>query len=342
MNPTTKQRNSTADLLKGLAVVFMILVHLVELFAKPEVYTSLLGKISLFLGGPPAAPVFMVVMGYFIARSKRSLSSNLLRGAKLIALGFALNIGLNFHLLIRIGAGSIDVNPWPYIFGVDILFLAGLSIIVLSTVKYFAKLNLIPWVLLLAVIFVFQYFSPSATTINFQTYFRAYFFGEGIWWAYFPLIPWLAYPVSGVIVYILLFRFEKVFDRFYLYLIISGGIISFAFIGYASGVTSILEDYYNHGLLFFVYTCCFLVFYGTITSLLSKSKTNRVSNWLEWLGKNVTSAYVIQWLLIGNIATGVYKTQSLLETVLWFFAILLMTSLGVVAWEKFRKKDVGV
>lgn len=342
MNPATKQRNTTADLLKGLAVVFMIQVHLVELFAKPEIYTSLIGKISLFLGGPPAAPVFMVVMGYFIARSKRSLTSSFLRGAKLIALGFALNIGLNFHLLIRIGTGSIDTNPWPYIFGVDILFLAGLSIIVIAMVKNFIKFNLISWVLMLVAIFVIQSFTPSATSINFLSYFQAYFFGEGIWWAYFPLIPWLAYPATGVVVYILLSRFEKVFDRFYLYLIISSGIISIAFIGYASGVTSILEDYYNHGVAFFLYSCCFLVFYGTTTSLLSKSETIRLSNWLEWLGKNVTSAYVIQWILIGNIATALYKTQSLFETVLWFFAILLLTSLGVVSWEKFRKRSVKI
>ena len=59
-------RSFTADLLKGMAVLAMIQVHLMELFARQEVYDSLTGKISLFLGGIPAAPVFMAVMGYFL------------------------------------------------------------------------------------------------------------------------------------------------------------------------------------------------------------------------------------------------------------------------------------
>jgi surface polysaccharide O-acyltransferase-like enzyme len=81
-------RNRTADLLKGLAVIFMIQVHLLELFATQDIYVSWIGKISLFLGGPPAAPVFMVVMGYYFASSKRTLKSGTVRGLKLILLGF--------------------------------------------------------------------------------------------------------------------------------------------------------------------------------------------------------------------------------------------------------------
>ena len=88
-------RDATADLLKGTAVVLMIQVHLMELFALPDVLAGGAGQLSLFLGGPPAAPVFMVVMGYYTAASKRSLGGLLLRGLKLLALGAALNVGLN-------------------------------------------------------------------------------------------------------------------------------------------------------------------------------------------------------------------------------------------------------
>lgn len=31
---------------------------------------------------------------------------------------------------------------------------------------------------------------------------------------------------------------------------------------------------------------------------------------VKWLGKNVTLIYVIQWIIIGNIATEIYKTVS--------------------------------
>jgi hypothetical protein len=53
-------------------VALMIQVHLMELFAQPAVLASWVGKVSLFLGGPPAAPVFMLIMGYYAAASTRS------------------------------------------------------------------------------------------------------------------------------------------------------------------------------------------------------------------------------------------------------------------------------
>jgi len=60
----------TADIAKGIAVVLMIQVHLTELFAIPEWYEGVAGKLSLFLGGPPAAPVFMFLMGFFCLSGK--------------------------------------------------------------------------------------------------------------------------------------------------------------------------------------------------------------------------------------------------------------------------------
>jgi len=62
-DPKNSNRNQTADLLKGFAVIFMIQVHVIEQFATQTLYDSLWGKISLFLGGPFCAPVFLAVMG---------------------------------------------------------------------------------------------------------------------------------------------------------------------------------------------------------------------------------------------------------------------------------------
>jgi hypothetical protein len=61
------KRDGTADLLKGLAVLLMIQVHIMEQFVSSDTYNSLIGKASMFLGGPPCAPVFLAVMGYFLA-----------------------------------------------------------------------------------------------------------------------------------------------------------------------------------------------------------------------------------------------------------------------------------
>lgn len=58
---------------------------------------------------------------------------------------------------------------------------------------------------------------------------------------------------------------------------------------------------------------------------------------IEWLGINVTAVYVIQWLLIGNIATALFKTQGYLELFGWFTAVLLANSIVVFIWIRIKR-----
>jgi len=73
------------DLLKGIAILFMIQVHIMELFIDYAGQSSPVGRASLFLGGPFTAMVFMMVMGYFVAASRKSFKQNLFRGVRLFA-----------------------------------------------------------------------------------------------------------------------------------------------------------------------------------------------------------------------------------------------------------------
>ena len=116
-------------------MVLMIQVHLMELFAQPAVLDSWAGRISLFLGGPPVAPVFLLVMGYYLAASQAEQRPPVVARIKLIGLGGLLNLGLNAHLLVKIGQGTIALDPRPYILGVDILFLAGASTMMLAVLR---------------------------------------------------------------------------------------------------------------------------------------------------------------------------------------------------------------
>ncbi len=45
------ERKPLPDVLKGIAVILMIQVHIMELLMLPAVYNSSFGYISLFLGG---------------------------------------------------------------------------------------------------------------------------------------------------------------------------------------------------------------------------------------------------------------------------------------------------
>ena len=35
---------------------------------------------------------------------------------------------------------------------------------------------------------------------------------------------------------------------------------------------------------------------------------SKMFKYITWLGKNVTLIYVIQWIIVGNIGTAIYKT----------------------------------
>ncbi len=321
------------DVLKGLAVLLMIQVHLMELFARPEIFESLMGRISLFLGGPPAAPVFMAVMGYFLSMSGAGTVSMIARGFRLILYGFLLNTGLNFHLLYHIVSGESALNPLSYIFGVDILFLAGLSVIVIALLRKFAGNSLKWWLLFGISVPLLSTFLPSGNNgETWSTYLMAFFF-RASWWSYFPMIPWLAYPVAGYCFRLIEVRFQGqafsqktgIFAAIVLFAALLGGF------SYGFGISADLPAYYGHNLLYFLWALVFLILWSAgVRFLLQITGNNYVTVYLQWIGRNVTAFYVLQWLIIGNLATSLYKTSTTGQLILWYTAIVIITS--VLIW----------
>jgi uncharacterized membrane protein len=341
MTSQKSQRLLLPDLLKGIAVVLMIQVHLTELFARPAFFDSVAGKVSLFLGGPAAAPVFMAVMGYFLAWKAVSSKSLFLRSIKLIGLGILLNIGLNFHLLINYFLGYYsNLDPLSYIFGVDILFLAGLSMLVMAGLQKVAGKHLLPWILALLIAAAAEPFLPlyegKWPVIH---YVQAFFWGKA-YWSYFPLFPWLSYPLAGFLFYRLSKNIQISQWRTKTFLIIwlalfAGIALSFA---YGFRISINLPAYYHHQLLFVGWTMAFLAWWVLSWHFISSSFTN---NWffryLQFCGRNVTVFYVVQCLLIGNIATAIYRTQPPLPWLLWLVGILALSSLLTWGYVRIRK-----
>ncbi len=333
-------RKPLPDLLKGLAVILMIQVHIMELFAMESIYVSWVGKISLFLGAAPAAPVFMVIMGYFVGQSQKSIGRLILRGVKLIGLGLLLNIGLNLHLLYRIIIGDFDLNPWEYIFGVDIFFLAGLSILFLALTGKLLRKSIIFSLILVLGISVLPYLLNDHMIENGPLrYFQAFFWGNYSW-SYFPLLPWLSYPLTGYILAIYATQLPKV-----IYQIRTKAIVGFILailivlsFPWAIRITSNLSLYYHHGTIFFLWTIAFLAFWGIVNDYPIRHLNDTwIIKYLRWAGKHVTTIYVVQWLLIGNIATAIYKTQNAFQLIVWFAGVSLITSILVIIWVKWQK-----
>ncbi|MBZ0199563.1 MAG: heparan-alpha-glucosaminide N-acetyltransferase domain-containing protein [Ignavibacteriaceae bacterium] len=332
------KREQTADLLKGMAVLFMVQVHIMELFALPDIYNSTIGKVSLFLGGPPAAPLFMAIMGFYFARSKKNLIEQLKRGSLLFVGGIFLNIGLNFHLLIKIYSGEYNLNPYHYIFGVDILPLAGLSIILLAFLKIIFDDKFYLYLLVaLAAGLVRNYLPDIYSDINEPAaYIQSFLWGRTEW-SYFPLVPWFAYSALGCAFYFFKNKFGKI--------IFTGTVMNFGLaivfifiittISYAVNISHSLDVYYNHNLLFLLWVTGFLAWFSLAVNKLEEyAGKNIFVIYTKWAGKNVTAFYIVQWVVIGNIATSVYRSMSLVNSIISFVIIMTVVSILVIIWEK--------
>jgi len=315
-----------------------------ELFARQDIFEDTVGKISLFFGGPPAAPVFMAVMGYFVYLSRRSCTENFQRGLKLIIGGLILNVGLNLHLLIAIYSGEFDINPWHYVFGADILPLAGLSIIALASLKKIFNKNIIPYIVIIPLILFLSQWLPdiSNDTESALTYLQAFFYGR-IEWSYFPFFPWFIYPLVGFIFSIILKEHPHLLkNNLKIVVVFVSSIVILFTIEFASNFSHELQSYYHHNEIFALWVLAFLatwIFY--LNYLLQKTGNNISWKYLCWLGKNVTSAYIFQWLVIGNIATSVYKTQSLKNSIFWFIGIMIVVSLFVYLYKKYFSEKLS-
>ena len=336
---SAQNRIQTPDLLKGFAVIFMIQVHIMELFARQEIFDGFAGKLSLFLGGVPAAPVFMIIMGYFLALGQKEPIKMMKRGVKLFMAGVVLNTGLNAHLIYRVLNDGWQENIWHYIFGVDIFHLAGLSLILIASLNFLYKRNFLPYIITAIVIVVVGSVIPAySNESNAGTYLMAFVHGNSEW-SYFPLIPWLAYPLTG-------YSF-KLYEEKYLKAALNlnrkvslAVVLSVLFVltvNYAVGISHNLGDYYHHDAVFYSWSLSFVILWALLLSLTEKSAGNTITfRYVKWLGVNVTSVYFVQWLIIGNIATAVYKTQNLAGFVFWFAGITAVTSILTLSWNKIQ------
>lgn len=334
-------RDQTADLLKGIAVVFMVQVHLVEQFVTQELFESIVGRVSLFLGGPPAAPVFLSVMGFFIGQSKKPSFALVRRGMLLIVGGILLNLGLNANLLLSIYRGRFQHDPLAFIFGADILPAAGLSVVICAALRPLLGSNAIAYLAAAVGVATVAPFLPSLGTEGLLPYINPFLWGDA-WWSYFPLFPWLAYVLLGVA-----FAHARrsiaprlTSSRLWLIAFALLGALGFTAADALASITT-LPSYYHHGLPLMLWISGFLVLWLlAVNALESHAGETTVLLYLKWLGRHVTPAYVFQWLLIGNLATELYRTQVGNQLVLWFVTILAATSLLVAAYRHVAARRV--
>ena len=95
--PVNLGRQSELDIAKGIAVIFMVFCHSLEIlcyFFDPEISTDFAyGILDVVLGGSYSAPVFLFCMGISFCYSKKSSAENIARRAlKMAGIAFLLEV----------------------------------------------------------------------------------------------------------------------------------------------------------------------------------------------------------------------------------------------------------
>jgi uncharacterized membrane protein len=317
MNATThNNRLLSIDLARGLAVFFMIAVHTLEVFASEEVKNSVFGQIIEFLGGPPAAPVFMTLMGFsFIYSRKSELKPRLLRGFKIFLSGYILNIirgVLPFTLSTYLKMDIIETFPLEKLNGytiltiVDILQFAGIALMIMALIQEF-KIN--KYVILFSA-FIISMLSPFLWGLNLNIpvidqILELFWGDQPIGFSFidnkiaFPIFPWLSFPLLGMFLGDTMKNTNdqnRTFKHFGI-----GGILVIL-IGVAishSNAEYHFNDYYHSRQGAMLFMCGFVVFWIYISKIaIDKLPTNTLFDLLFKWSKGVTNIYFAQWIII--------------------------------------------
>lgn len=331
-NRKLKTRNMTFDFVRGLAVIFMVLVHVIGVYSNNTVQYSFFYDFIDFLGSPPAAPVFMFTMGVFFMLSSKSesLKSGIIRGIKLLLLGCLLSF-LRDDLFVLFEGNLTQLNFFKSnnlitLWEVDILQFAGLAYILMSIIKYYFKKPI--WWLMIAIGIMIA--SPLLWGISSDIKIFDWIFNY-LWGArdivYFPIFGWLYYPLIGMIFGLMMKASSDVDELFHsilkpgLILLAIGSIIT------ATDFTFHIGDYFRSGPGSMVWITGFvLTWIWLMDKLIKKIKENNIFNIIYYWGKETTSIYIIHWLIIswGTIILG-NETTGYIGTLLLMVLVSLMT-----------------
>ncbi|NLD92153.1 MAG: DUF1624 domain-containing protein [Fibrobacter sp.] len=351
VSPGNKPRVLAFDFARGIAIFMMVLIHTAVFIGGYDLINTPTGYVVNSFVCILAAPVFMFVMGILFSLSSRTaFGVQLYRGLFVLLLGY----GLNFlRGTLPVGAGMLfglieEDYPLHYMLEDDILQFAGIALIVMAVIK-----RAIPWspgwfILGVAAAFVSPFVWNHGSDNVFVNYILSLFFG-GEEYNYFPFFPWIAFPLIGM-AYGDYFKRAKEHKRVFIngsylgiILIIAGllfelkfktGIWTDWYLGkYRQGQIPIPVVMIFSGFQFLWIPLCHLI--------TTKIPENRFFTLLFFWSKNVTSFYVIQWIIIGCVCI-VLMDIEWPAVILLVIVITFFTDKFVRLYNNFKNKKTQV
>lgn len=329
------------DAARGLTVLLMPAVHTVMLYSQAEVQHSWLGILLTFIAEGPGAQLFMFLMGMSVMISRtKSVKQVTQRALILLTAGYVLNI---FRMVLP---AKLHVLPASlvndYIVYRDRSPL--ISLLLTGDILHFAAIAF-PFLFLIsrlnkpALIAIILYFtiaisSPFLWGIHGDKvvidHISGLFFSDGFR-AFFPVFPWLCYPLAGVVAGHFYHRIKPAYINSYFF---KAGIIFLA----AGIIVSIIQpanwdkDFYRSGPGRTVWQTGFVLLWLCLAQVFVRHYSESVFyKLLSFCSKNITIIYFVQWILIAW-GTGIagYRALGMGASII---ALVLTTSVSlVIAW----------
>src|SRR5579862_1172304 len=310
-------RIKSLDLARGFTVLMIAPIHTVMLYSRLDVRDTLMGKLLAFIAEGPGAQLFMLLMGLSFAlsanRANPPAHSNALpviikRILMLLFTGYALNAAKFFipyclgwlpdQLLrdLQIDQGQ---NPWlQFLLIGDILQFAAIAAVILAVV------TALPYPQIISLILASQIWllAPFAWDLHHRNPVLDYLLrlaGGSPPQIFFPLFPWLVYPLVGFSLGSLLKNREQRQHAFRIcwhrgwVLIIAGAIVKciVPIIPARSFYRTYADDTMIHlGIVLLTLS---------VWEWISKNVTpNDFFDALGYMSRNITAIYIIQWVVI--------------------------------------------
>lgn len=346
-------RQRELDFAKGLAIIFMVLVHTGEVFQGES--GALYERIVEFLGSPPAAPIFMMLLGVGIVYSRRNEAEELLkRGVKLLIAGYIFNVfreGIPYMLLAhRTGDITYALEAREYLWGIDILAFSGLTFLFFGIIKKFNikdKYIALIWCSFAALNLVVRGVSFESSTANAVC---------GLFWgtyenSWFPFLTWIFYPILGYFFGKLLIRCKDK-EVFYKWILVSMGSLTsilwiYAYINnvrFGAFGELYQTDYYHHDLMGNMVLGTFALFWLSICFYTMKIIPEGIFKAFARWSKNTNMIYCIHYIILGWLILVIEaeaQTPSMVMTIaICVFIVTDLICIGIGGYSKHKMQGI--
>jgi hypothetical protein len=313
-----KDRIQFLDLAKGFTVLFIPSIHTVMLYSSPGVYSSWPGSVLGFIAEWPGAQLLMFVMGMSFSMSKKRMIDQLKRALFIFIAGYCLNV-LKFLILLWSGWTPVsfihDLNfshHYPvgtnlFLIG-DILQFAGIAVAlmaVLKCVSYYAVIAvLLGYIIILFSPVVWDWHHPNLIVDH-----LLHLAGGNIDDVFFPLFPWLVYPLTGLAIgNYLQMPFSSIQSVFLsgLFLLVCG--FSMHYLPWHFPDSLFWRTYPDQTIMHLGFVMVWIsLWFGVgrlelgvrLSKILKVKRYMRsLNNVLRFCGCNITVIYLVQWVVV--------------------------------------------